>query len=819
MDDLKHLVRKRLNSILSSIDTYPLTIVEAPAGYGKTTAVRDYLAEWRGDALWLSFQRLHDLEEIWLQFTKEIENRDPFTGKKLAGLGFPANILEREKAISILSDMELKHSTAVVFDNYELAAGSGLAGLFLRLAEEKIDHLHLVVLTRDTTEFDLAVSLARKRCHVISRSQLKFTREEVQEYCTLAQCRIEEGMADRLIAYTDGWISLIYVLLSGLENGISIGLNPTLAELIDKSLFQVHGGEIRRYLLQLSVMDSFTTRQADYVTDRSDSSERLRMLRKMNAFIQYDERERRYRIHPILLDFLRARQNFSAEEERALYRRLGHWLLREEDPRPAYICLSKAGETEQILAHLNRPVPVRLLYTDFEGANESFASVPREVRNHYPIAYLRYLLYCVIGDKKMMINELSQGLDELEAFWKQENELAEDERNRVLGEILCVRKFTAFNDMPRMHAYNSDIVRLLNGRQSLIMPGGSEFTFGLPQYLYIYFCEAGTLADLAALSRHAEYTAFSSGNGTGVDCLATAEHALETGDFQTAVTESRKAVYKADTKAQHSVMLCARFCGARASLALGQLQTARELLRTLREDAEQQSRPVYLSTARLCEGYLNASLDLPLSQWLKDGDLSSLKLFFGGMGYDKLVYGKALLAQGEYLKLEALADSFEESFAVFRNRLGFLHGAILRAAAKSHLSGAEAAVPELTRALDLARPDGIVLPFAECARHLLPIFPALPKQTREDAFASRVQELCTTYLDAVKPLLPEDQSLTARETEILRLLNGGLTRNEIAARLFISPGTVKVHLHTIYQKLDADGKVSALRTARKNGLI
>lgn len=818
MDDLKHLVRKRLNNILSSIDTYPLTIVEAPAGYGKTTAVRDYLAEWHGDALWLSFQRMHDLEEIWLQFTKEIEKRDPFTGKKLAGLGFPANNPEREKAISILSDLELKHSTVVVFDNYELAAGSGLAGLFLRLAEEQIDHLHLVVLTRDTTEFDLAVSLARKKCHVISRAQLKFTPEEVREYCTLAQCRIDVGMADRLIAYTDGWISLIYILLSGLENGISIGLNPTLDELIDKSLFQVHGGEIRHYLLQLSVMDSFTTRQANYVTDRSDSSERLRILRKMNAFIQYDERERLYRIHPVLLDFLRARQNFSAEEERALYRRLGHWLLREEDPRPAYICLSKAGETEQILAHLNRSVPVRQLYTDFEGVDKVFASVPRELLIHYPIAYLRYLFYCVIADKKVMMDELSQRLDELEAVWRQ-NDLDQQEQNRVLGEILCVRKFTAFNDMPRMHAYNRDILQLLHGRQSLIMLGESEFTFGLPEYLYVYYREAGTLSSLVTLSQNAEYTAFSAGNGTGVDSLAMAELALETGDFQTAITESRKAVYKAETKAQHSVMLCARFCGARASLALGQLQTARELLRALREEAEQQSRPVYLSTARLCEGYLNASLDLPLSQWLKDGDLSSLKLFFGGMGYDKLVYGKALLAQGEYLKLEALADSFDESFAVFRNRLGFVHGAILRAAAKGHLSGAEAAAPELTRALDLARPDGIVLPFAECARHLQPIFPALPKETREDAFTSRVQELCTSYLDAMKPLLPEDQSLTARETEILRLLDRGLTRNEIAALLYISSGTVKVHLHTIYQKLDADGKVSALRAARQNGLI
>ncbi len=107
-----------------------------------------------------------------------------------------------------------------------------------------------------------------------------------------------------------------------------------------------------------------------------------------------------------------------------------------------------------------------------------------------------------------------------------------------------------------------------------------------------------------------------------------------------------------------------------------------------------------LRTARLCEGDCGAALELPLPQWLKNGDFSSLSLFFGGMGFDKLVYGKALLAQGEYLKLEAPAGLFDDAFAAFQNRLGFLHGAILQAAAKAHLSGADAAVPELESALD-----------------------------------------------------------------------------------------------------------------------
>ncbi|MVB12553.1 HTH-type transcriptional regulator MalT [Caprobacter fermentans] len=819
MDRPKHLIRKRLNSLLFSIDTYPLTIVEAPAGYGKTTAVKDYLSGRRDDVVWLSFQRMHGLSEIWSRFAEEMGKRDPSIGAKLAELGPPADTPRREKAFSILNELELKRSVVVVLDNYELAVGTGLTELLLRLGEEDIENLHLAVLTRDTSDFDLALSLARERCCVISRAQLKFTADEVRGYCMLTQFRITDDAVNKLIVYADGWISLLYVMLAGMEKGIPIGMTPTLDELIDQTLFQVHNENIRHYLLQLSVMDSFTARQADSVTGRQDSYELLRILRKKNAFIQYDGQERLYRIHPVLLDFLRARQNFSSEEERALYARLGEWLLQENDLRPAYSCLARAGKTERILSHMNRTLPIRNLYTDFDGADEVFESGSQELLTEYPVAYLRYLFFSMVSGKKSVVADLPRRLDRLEAVFRRKKGIGGVERDRILAEILCVRKFTAFNRLKAMHAYNDEILRLLNGRQSSIMLQVNEFTFGLPHYLYLYFRDAGSLKSLAELSQYNFHPAFSDGCGIGSDSLALAELACETGDFRTAVSESRKAVYKAETKAQISIMICARFCGARANFALGQLQTARELLRALREDAEKQSNPIYLSMARLCEGYFCVPLEMPIPQWLKDGRLSSLSLYFGGMGFDRLVYGKALLAQGEYLKLEALSDSFDASFSVFQNRLGFLHGAILRAAAKAHLSNAEAAVPELIRALDMAKPDGIVLPFAECARHLLPVFRALPKKAHEDTFARRAQEICASYLEAVRPLLSEDRSLTAREIEVLRCLDRGLTRNEIADRLFISPGTVKTHLRAIYQKLDADGKVSALRAARQNGLL
>jgi DNA-binding NarL/FixJ family response regulator len=65
---------------------------------------------------------------------------------------------------------------------------------------------------------------------------------------------------------------------------------------------------------------------------------------------------------------------------------------------------------------------------------------------------------------------------------------------------------------------------------------------------------------------------------------------------------------------------------------------------------------------------------------------------------------------------------------------------------------------------------------------------------------------------------PPQGNLTARQAEVLRLLADGLSNKEIAARLYLSPGTVERHVATIYRKLGLGGRVDATRYAVEHGL-
>lgn len=823
MTKAKSLKRDRINTLLSSITEFPLTIVEAPAGYGKTTAVRDFFLYNKLDFLWISFRPVsRPYEYFWTIVTDYIIKNEPSIGNKLKSLGFPVDIVQCSKVLSLMNRLELDQPITVVLDNFEIATDPLFVRLICMLAEEMIENLHFVIVTRDISQIDYISLLSRKQCMIISQQQLKFTRDEVQEYCRLMGSSATAEDIQRITEYTEGWISMIYILLLGLEVNIPIGLNQTLDELIDKTLYRTQSEDIRHFLLQLSLMEGFTAKQAAFVTGRECAEKMLKQLCKKNAFLFYDEKEKEYKIHSILLDFLKDKQKLSQDELHELYQRLGTWYLNQNDLLCAYAYLARAGEVRRILEHLNTDTPIRNIYTDFEGADALFASAPKELLFNNPIAYLRYLFYSILKQKKGVTADLPQRLNELELFYQDKKDISSQERNHILAEILCVRKFTEFNHLERMHTYNERIVQLLNGRQSSIMLRVSEFTFGSPHYLYIYFRDPGSLKSLVSLLKETtSHTVFSDGCGKGSDSLAAAEYACETGDYKKALLESHKTVYKAATKSQQSIIICASFNEMRALMSLGEIGKAQEILNQIAADTDKLNRPVYNSMIELCKGYFYSVLGMPenIPLWLKTGDMSSLSMFFGGMGFDMLVYEKVLLAQGEYLKLEALSDSFEEAYAIFQNRLGFIHNAIMLASARSCLYGAKEGIPDLNRALSLARPDGIVLPFRECAAFLSPIFEAMPASDKQEAYIKFVMKGCIQHAAYHKRILGSIPKLTSREKEILELLAQGLNRNNIAERLTISPATVKTHLQTIYRKLGADGKISAIKIARMNGLI
>lgn len=199
--------------------------------------------------------------------------------------------------------------------------------------------------------------------------------------------------------------------------------------------------------------------------------------------------------------------------------------------------------------------------------------------------------------------------------------------------------------------------------------------------------------------------------------------------------------------------------------------------------------------------------------------MNTAELFYQGVAFNYLVYGKAVIASRNYLKLEILAESFVEYFAIYHNQLGFIHNGIFNAIAKYHLNGLEAGILALNKTLSEAHLDGIILPFVENAPDLIEMVREICKRQPQDSFIGKLLSVSEVYLQNLKNGELSRISLTQREQEVLRLTAAGLKREAIAKRLYIAPATVKTHLQNVYKKLAVNGKNAAIKTAVKNGLL
>lgn len=823
MRNTKFLERPRINKFLSAVYDYPLAILEAPMGYGKTTAVKKFIEAEKLQNFWFTFPDLSNSEiAFWNKFTDEIMKLEAQAGLVLKSLGLPDDAPQTEKVLQILSGIIAGKKFLMVLDDYHMIRDTELKKLIMRLAREELDGLHILIITRDTTDIDFIDLLSKGLCCVLSRQHLKFTEPEMHDYCQMMLDGISDSNLNKIYVYTDGWISFIYIILLGLENGVPVGMCNTIEEMVEKALFTPYSKDIQNFLLKLSIMKDFTAKQAEFVTCNKNATLILKKLNRDNAFVLYDEKDKTYTIHSIFLDYLRLKRSFSPDEICGLYERLGDWYLENKEFQTAYGYWNHAGKAERILSHMNDPQNIQNVLIGFNGADDMFDSIPRDILFQYPLAYLLHIFHSFIQGKQNVILGWSKRLDELKRHYEQIDTMDEAYRDRILGEILIILKLTHFNHLREMAAFDKDIIKLLNGQNSYILLQGYTFTFGSLQLLYLYFGDAGSFRDLSDISfKCIDFIEFSNGWGTGCDSLALAEYALETGDFNNVEQNVFQTIAKAETMSQIYIIICAKFCLMRLRIVQDRLPEALELLEQLHHDAEKINRPFYNTAVDLCRGYVFANLCQPeqIPSWLQTGDIDSANMYHLGSSYSYLVYGKAVMASKKFAKLEALAMQFKKIFSSYSNQLGFIHNLIFESAAKCSLYGLSTGTAILESALNAARADKLVMPFVEYAPNIIVMLQLIIHKNPDDEYLNHILTLCQKYEKTIKRLSYPSNQLSQREIDILSLAAEGLSRKEMSARLYISDETVKSHFKNIYQKLGVNSKISAVRIAQDRGYM
>jgi LuxR family transcriptional regulator, maltose regulon positive regulatory protein len=364
-----------------------VTLLQAPAGYGKTTLMSQWFRAQRAareDVAWLSVDGADGSAEALLEYVAAA-----------LATGVPGSLgLCAAGAIAPLVNALQKLGNCRLFiDDVHLLQQDALHSL-CRFIERSPPGIRFVLASRAIPDMPLARMRARGQLLELGTEELKFTAQEAQEF--LAQdspSLLDDTQLLKLLERTDGWITGIRLAGGMLKKRASAdemlaaltGSRCAVADFFAEEVLAALPGELREFLLQSSVLERLSPSLCDAVTRRSDGRETLSYIGRSGLFLMpLDEERNWYRYHPLFAEFLQRRRADERTDERELHARASGWFWAHDLPVEAVEHALRSGDAE----HAARLLESRCLDMTYTGKLQlvcQFAArIPEDVLRRFP---------------------------------------------------------------------------------------------------------------------------------------------------------------------------------------------------------------------------------------------------------------------------------------------------------------------------------------------------------------------------------------------------------------------------------------------------
>jgi ATP/maltotriose-dependent transcriptional regulator MalT len=276
-DDL--VFRTRLFRYLEKGLQRPLTLVSAPAGYGKSTLVNSWLKTCDYPNVWVSLDKRDDQFTLFLDyFLSAVESLFPAAVPKTRGLARAGKLKSLPTlAANLVNELDqIEHDFVLVLDNYHHIQDETAKGLLTELLDHPSRRLHLVLITRRDPSLSIASLRARKQLTEIRIQDIRFTSTETLSFLGMVlEEPVEEGTATEWTEKTEGWVTGLRLAVLGLRHleGVNAGalkFEYKAHYVMDYLLSEVFSTQplvVRRYLLRAAIVDRFCASLCDALFD------------------------------------------------------------------------------------------------------------------------------------------------------------------------------------------------------------------------------------------------------------------------------------------------------------------------------------------------------------------------------------------------------------------------------------------------------------------------------------------------------------------------------------------------------------------------
>src|SRR5215204_7622930 len=370
----KMVARPRLIEALMRDPGRKLTLVSAPAGFGKTMLLNKWLKsceEGESSVVWLSLDEGDNDPTRFLSYLVAALRRsvdEEFGEGVLAALRSPETPRLEALTGALINEMaDLSGEIAIILDDYNLVDSESVHGIVSFLLEHLPENAYLVIASRVDPPLPLSRLRARGQITEIGAAELAFTQEEAVAFLRgVMDLDLSTEEVATLEEATEGWIAgLQFAALSmrdrkdvsGFIESFS-GSHRGVLDFLAEEVLESQPQHVREFLLRTSIRDGLTGPLCDALTDRSDGQEMLERLERDNLFVvALDEERRWYRYHPLFAEFLRDRlRRESPECVGELHLNASEWNERNGEVSSAIEHALSAGDHERAARLMERGI-------------------------------------------------------------------------------------------------------------------------------------------------------------------------------------------------------------------------------------------------------------------------------------------------------------------------------------------------------------------------------------------------------------------------------------------------------------------------------
>jgi LuxR family maltose regulon positive regulatory protein len=855
------VIRPRLLDQLQAglIEQRKLTLVSAPAGYGKTTLITSWLYSFSESTrnIWLSLEKSDNEPARFLSYWATAWNRisDFVLENILELLDAPQlppfqNILD--EVINPL--VRIKEPGILVLDDYHTITNPLIHEMLEYFLEHQPHQAHLVIITRSDPPLPLARLRARRQMVEIRASDLRFTEEEASHFFNQSMhLMLQEEDIHSLEMRTEGWavgLQLAALALKNLpdpQNFVETfrGSHRYVLDYLAEEVIRQQTKGIREFLIQTSILERFNAQSCEALTGYPDSQGLLSELEQANLFlIPLDDERVWYRYHHLFADFLRT--ELSKTETEKLYRKAALWHEQNDLLSEAVQYAIASDDLEFLADVIDRGLKKDTIWSS--GNLTLYATwldaLPPQAFQSRPALSLNasHILY-LLGRFDLAEKQIDQAEKTLHALpvssekehWLTLASLYRGAIASVRGDTQqAIEKITfAQERLPQEHHlqhargfFSLGLAYELSGQttlavQNYVKSSQEAQTAGVLFLAIHALCAAAQVQISQGQLYRAEQAcqgAIQIAGGKRLPPLGLAESilgsiVLERNDLnaaeeflQNGIALSRLGGLIDDVILGLSYLARLYAYQGHVSSAFDAIQEANAIIQGYGVERMSMLAAAYIANLQLYTGQEEAATRWAVEYQAVRADQPQ--------EFADLTLVRLLLKTGDRQNVPSILDPLiKRGQDQGRFRTG-MEAMILMALFLRAENDIPSAVDWLSQALRLAAPEGFIRIFLDEGTALLDLLP----KARQAA-----PELVDAILDSLQaesgksPLDQLPEPLSEQELRVLGLIVAGNSNQEIADELVISVGTAKWHVHNILQKLGVSNRSQAIARARELG--